>query len=198
MVSNEGHSGTEKPNRVEPAEALFARLDPRPKLLLGVGLQVQWHSPGAERLLKEPLPVTLVDGELRFPASRRANGAEEFLENVSATPERCLLRARNSSHWVLLNAWTVAADVRTVAVVCTLSVPYRRVAESGMAEALALTNAETRVLDCFARLCTPKEIASELDVSVGTVRSHLKQIYSKTGVETAVQLLQLTRGYCFQ
>jgi DNA-binding CsgD family transcriptional regulator len=52
------------------------------------------------------------------------------------------------------------------------------------------------VLDLFARLNSPREIAERLQISLSTVRSHLKQIYSKAGVDSAVQLTQLVRGYC--
>jgi DNA-binding CsgD family transcriptional regulator len=45
---------------------------------------------------------------------------------------------------------------------------------------------------------TPRKIAQDLGISVGTVRSHLKQIYSKAEVESAVQLLRLTHEYCRQ
>jgi DNA-binding CsgD family transcriptional regulator len=77
-----------------------------------------------------------------------------------------------------------------------LSVPHRGVDESGLARALRLTAAETRVLDQFARLNSPREIAERMQISLSTVRSHLKQIHSKAGVETAVQLTQLVRGFC--
>ena len=52
------------------------------------------------------------------------------------------------------------------------------------------------MLDLFARLHTPSQISEALGISVATVRSHLKQIYSKAEVESAVQLLRLTGGYC--
>ena len=41
-----------------------------------------------------------------------------------------------------------------------------------------------------------RPIADRMQVSISTVRSHLKQIHSKAGVETAVQLTQLVRGFC--
>jgi DNA-binding CsgD family transcriptional regulator len=107
-----------------------------------------------------------------------------------------LLRAAAKGHWALLEAWQLPLRHRAIGLVCTLSTPVRGVAESGLAEDLNLTRAETNVLDLFAKLRTPSQISEALGVSVATVRSHLKQIYSKAEVESAVQLLRLTGGYC--
>ena len=93
-------------------------------------------------------------------------------------------------------AWSLDSEWDAVCLLINLSVPHRSVAESGLAQALRLTGTETRVLDLFARLYSPREISDRLGTSLSTVRSHLKQIYSKAGVDSAVQLTQLVRGYC--
>jgi DNA-binding CsgD family transcriptional regulator len=176
--------------------AAVAQLDRRAKLVIRPDLRVLWRSPNADRLLVAPSPVVLAGDRLRFPSSNQVNGAIAFLDGVDGTPSRHLLRAAAKGHWALLQAWQLPVRHRAIALVCTLSVPIRGVAESGLAEDLNLTRSETGVLDLFARLHTPSQISEALGISVATVRSHLKQIYSKAEVESAVQLLRLTGGYC--
>lgn len=178
-------------------EAL-ADADRRAKVVIRPDLQVLWQSPNAADILVKPAPVLLEDGELRFPSTNQVNGAHAFLESVEETPRQHLLRAQAKGHWALLRAWVLPTRHRSIAVVCSLSVPCRGVGESGLADVLNLTRSETSVLDLFARMQTPRDIAEELGISVGTVRSHLKQIYSKAEVESAVQLLRLTNEYCRQ
>ena len=51
------------------------------------------------------------------------------------------------------------------------------------------------MLDEFARLARPSQIAERLNISLSTVRSHLKQIHTKMSVSSAVHLLRVTRAY---
>jgi DNA-binding CsgD family transcriptional regulator len=176
----------------------LADVDRRAKVVIRPDLQVLWQSANAPELLTRPAPVILEHGHLLFPSTNQVNGAHAFLESVEDTPRQHLLRAQAKGHWALLQAWTLPTRQRMIAVVCSLSVPCRKVADSGLAEELNLTRSETSVLDLFARMQTPREIAQDLGISVGTVRSHLKQIYSKAEVESAVQLLRLTHEYCRQ
>jgi DNA-binding CsgD family transcriptional regulator len=175
---------------------VLADLDRRAKVVIRPDLQLLWQSDGAEDILVEPSPVVLKDGKLCFPCSNQVNGAHEFLESVDHTPSQHLLRGRAKGHWALLRAWALPLRHRAIAVVCSLSVPCRRLADSDLPEKLNLTRSETSVLDSFVRLHTPRDIAEQLGISVGTVRSHLKQIYSKAEVESAVQLLRLTSEFC--
>ena len=55
--------------------------------------------------------------------------------------------------------------------------------------AFGLTRAEARVVARLARGLSPREIASELGVSVETVRSHLKRSYAKVGVRGQAELV---------
>lgn len=54
-----------------------------------------------------------------------------------------------------------------------------------------LTDCESAVLVGVAQAIRPKEIARHLDVSVHTVRAHLRSIYGKMGVNSAVELQKI-------
>lgn len=54
-----------------------------------------------------------------------------------------------------------------------------------------LTPAEARVLALLLDDCRPSEIAQQLAVSITTVRSHLKALFSKTGTRRQTELVAL-------
>ncbi len=171
-------------------------IDARPRIVIDRDRQVLWRSDNAERLLSPPVPLHLSDGQLSTDAVTTTNTLTEFIERVSFDCDSLLVRGESRKHWAMVLAWSPRDRPDDVCMLLNLSVPHRGVEESGLARTLKLTGAETRVLDRFARLNTPREIAEKMDISVSTVRSHLKQIHSKAAVESAVQLTQLVRGFC--
>lgn len=185
--------------RTRFAQRLLAEVgerDPRPKFVTRPDCTLAWHSENARELLRPPLPVRIDANRIKFADHIRPGGMQSFFEEACASPNCCFLRSATKGHWILLEAWPLEDRHPAIAVVCSLSVPCLSVIESGLAAELNLTRCEAHVLDLFANLLSPAQIAGELEVSIGTVRSHLKQIYSKAGLGSAVQLLQLTRGYC--
>ena len=58
-----------------------------------------------------------------------------------------------------------------------------------------MTTAESRVASMMISGATAEEIARALNISVETVRSHIKHIYAKTGVSSREALLSKLIGY---
>lgn len=54
-----------------------------------------------------------------------------------------------------------------------------------------LTQREKEILDSLARGRMNKEVANELDISIGTVRKHIQHIYEKLHVNTRVEAVNL-------
>jgi DNA-binding CsgD family transcriptional regulator len=175
---------------------MLGSIDARPRVVIDRERRLLWRSENAERLLTAPVPLRLTCGRLTADATATAVALAEFIEGVGHDCDSILLRGESRKHWAMVLAWSPCGFPGEVCLLLNLSVPHRSVAESGLARALRLTGAETRVLDQFARLNSPREIAEQMRISLSTVRSHLKQIHSKAGVETAVQLTQLVRGFC--
>jgi DNA-binding CsgD family transcriptional regulator len=170
--------------------------DARPKLVVGHHQEVLWCCEHAPRILKRPMPLILRDGKLSVADDELRGDLIEFLNHVGPHVERKLIRAKAQPHWLVLRAWKPAVSERAVCIVCSPSLPVRGVDESGLAMALKLTKAESRVLQEFAELRSPKEIARSLGLSVSTVRSHLKAIHAKALVTTSLQLLRLVHSFC--
>lgn len=177
-------------------EGMLGSIDARPRLVIDRDRRLLWRSENAESLLAPPVPLRLSGGRLMTDAESAATALAEFVEGIGHDCDSLLLRGESRKHWAMVLAWSPCGFPDEVFLLLNLSVPHRSVAESGLARALRLTAAETRVLDQFARLNSPREIGEQMGISLSTVRSHLKQIHSKAGVETAVQLTQLVRGFC--
>lgn len=177
-------------------ERMLGAIDARPRVVVDRQRRLVWRSENAERLLCAPVPLRLSGGLLTTDAATSTAAITEFIEGIGQDCDSMLLRGESRKHWAMVLAWSTCEFPDEVFLLLNLSVPHRGVEESGLARALRLTAAETRVLDQFARLNSPRQIAELMQVSLSTVRSHLKQIHSKAGVETAVQLTQLVRGFC--
>lgn len=171
----------------------FAAEDRTPKLLIDSHCRVLWASHRAEDLLQPPLPLWIEDGIIRAKAG---SPWPAFVENLTELEDRLLLGGETPCSWVLVRGWAEwRNEQRLVFLRCTPSWPLRSVEESGMAADFGLTKAEAAVLDQFARLQKPHQIAEHLRISISTVRSHLKQIHVKLSVNSSVHLLRITRAY---
>ena len=174
-----------------------AKRDPNPKVVIDGDCRVRWCSPGAEKLLEAPMPLCIKGGRLLANEGSGSHAWPPFVENLNETGDRLMLTGRMSGNWILVRGWAEwHGEERIVFLTCALSRPLRSVESSGLAADLGLTKTECAVLDAFARLEKPRQIAERLNISLSTVRSHLKQVHTKTSVNSSVQLLRLTRMYC--
>jgi DNA-binding CsgD family transcriptional regulator len=170
--------------------------DHRPKLVVDYDQAVLWSCDDAARILDEPMPLCVRKGKLIVSDDELRFEFVEFLHGVGPRMERKLIRGKAERHWAVVRAWKPVGWDRAVCILCSPSLPLRDVVESGLARELKLTKAETRVLKEFAELNSPKQIARQLDVSLSTVRSHLKTIHAKASVSSSAQLLRLTHTFC--
>ena len=79
----------------------------------------------------------------------------------------------------------------TLLLLTDLSMPPPRPAATIVSSVLGLTLAEAKVAIALAEGHSTSAIADELHITVETVRTHLKRIYNKTGVEKQHQLAAL-------
>ena len=68
---------------------------------------------------------------------------------------------------------------------------YTQTDLSGIAECFDLTPAETRTLEQLLHGCSVAEVATALRISENTVKSHLQNIFTKTGTSRQVHLLRV-------
>ncbi|KHL26516.1 hypothetical protein PK98_08940 [Croceibacterium mercuriale] len=169
-----------------------------PVVVIGEGNEVRWTSSGAERWLRAPAPVFLHAGRLCFDDQHWRGGVAR-LRTCLEGPERrqILLGDPSGSNWVIIAGWLrQLPDEQVLITTYRMAHPLRQAAHSGLAEQFRLTPAQCAVLDLFAHMLPPRDIAKSLGLTVHTVRSHFKTIHAKTGVRSSMQLLQLVRAFC--
>lgn len=176
--------------------AAFEAFDMRPRIVVDYDQRVLWCCDNSERLLDGPMPLCIRKDKLVVDDHELRGEFVDFLHGVGPDMQRKLIRGKAKRHWAVVRAWQPMRWDRAVCVVATPSRVQRDIVGSGLARELKLTNAEARVLSEFAELSSPKQIASDLGVSLSTVRSHLKQIHAKAAVTTSMQLLRLTHTFC--
>jgi DNA-binding CsgD family transcriptional regulator len=170
--------------------------DVRPRLIADASARLLWSSPSADRLLRQPFPVFIRKGRLCFEDGQTAQDGEAFLATLEPDGGRMLAINPTDGCWVLVSGWSEQLDNRRLLFLTFgLSQPTRDTLASGLAAHFGLTKAEATVLDHFACLRSPAEIARELHVTVNTVRSHLKRIHAKMAVTSSVRLLQIVRAF---
>lgn len=170
--------------------------DCSPRVMIDGHCNVQWQTAHAERLLQPPLPLWIKGGKVHAAGTSGGTSWPSFIENLGAESGRLLLNGTAPGAWVLVRGWAARfGGHRLVYLTCVLSWPLRDVASCGLAQDFGLTRSECAVLDEFARLAKPNEIAERLDISISTVRSHLKQIHTKLSVNSNVQLMRMVRAY---
>ena len=158
-------------------------------IVLGPDWRPESMSPGVEAWLRD-----LPDGSLtasRLPtavlavagrAARSATGADEPPEVAVA---RVLTR---SGHWVVLHGIPLAAvDSQRVAVIVEPAHPSR-IAPLLMS-AYGLTQREQQFTKLVLQGLSTIDMADRLVISVHTVQSHLRNVFTKTGVRTRRDLV---------
>lgn len=170
--------------------------DRSPRVLIDTRCNVLWQSPDAGRLLQPPMPLWLKGGRVHATGHSGVRTWSSFVDEIGEEGGRLLLTGKRAGTWVLLRGWAEWFGAnRLIFLKCAMSWPFRDVASSGLAQDFGLTRSECAVLDEFARLAKPSQIAERLGISVSTVRSHLKQIHTKMSVNSGVHLLRITRAY---
>ena len=175
----------------------MAHADHSPKVLVDGDCNILWQSPEATQLLRPPMPLMIKGNRLQSNLPGSSRRWTDFIDNLGENGDRLFLTADGASTWVLAQGWAEERDrERVIFLKFAMSWPFRDVVSSGLAADFGLTRSEAAVLDQFASLKKPAQIAEQLQISVSTVRSHLKQIHAKMGVNSGVQLLRITRAHC--
>ncbi|KHK93338.1 hypothetical protein LK12_03280 [Novosphingobium malaysiense] len=168
----------------------------RARLVVNDERQVLWASEVALALLEPQFPVVIADGALCFERANDPVACQEWLHSVGRKPSRFLVSGAQEDWWVVMNAWRgrLHADTAIYAEFILSHPPYRS-STSGMSKQFGLTPAECDVIDALVRLETPTKIADRLGVSINTVRTHIRRLYGKLGVNTQVQLIRIATAF---
>lgn len=171
-------------------------LDVRPRLVVDRKLNVLWACDRTDRIIAPPMPLQIQHGKLVADCPGVNAQLTELLQAVGSDPSVKLIRAEGSPYWIVVRAWKARGPQDAICLICSPSAPLRDITKCGLAEVLNLTRKEALVLERFAQLSTPKMIASDMGVSLNTVRAHLKSVHVKASVSSSTQLLRLIHTFC--
>lgn len=164
------------------------------EMLVSAELEVLWSNAAALALMSRRGPVRLSDNRLILSLRRQEDSLRAFLTGLGEgagvwamkAEERWLVRAETIAPadappaWLL--TWQAMAD------------PDRYL-WSDIGVHLRLTPSETRILRSLVDGLTVDQAASQLAVSVQTVRTHVRRIYAKLAVSNREQLFAAVLPY---
>ncbi len=160
----------------------------------------QWNK-NAEPLMEAGFPVhVLPGGELRLQCEKSAV-VLDFLTSrrgVQTTPHTAVVKGKDKENYRITlvrlqsDAFTEFLDGPTVAVIIEpmMATPFNERRDFLM-QTYKLTATEIRIASSIASGHSPKEVAIADHISYETVRTHLRNIYSKLGVNSQVGLVAL-------
>ncbi|PSJ43252.1 hypothetical protein C7I55_02420 [Sphingomonas deserti] len=181
------------------AESLALRwlaLEETARLLVTNTLELLWANGAARCAFDAATDLALRDGVL-VTAQRTAQAAlARFVEHCGGSVSTLCLPCENGSGHLLLRGRRLGPDPQGGCVGISFHRSVDHVAHFADIEtAFQLTRSEERVLQKMLDGMTADEIASDIRLSIETIRSHIRNIYVKVGVTSREGLFARLRAF---
>lgn len=161
---------------------------------------VGWVDEVAASILHSDLGIAVSGGHLRWSGRRSLLNDEAFStflsHNETSTKKRLFLRS-NDDQVLVLSRYTCPfelgghGDDKNFLIRISVLYLSSEIDEEGITQLYGLTAAESSVVSALAARANATLAASELGLSRETVKSHLRNIYGKTGTVSIGQLMLL-------
>lgn len=165
-------------------------LDTQARLVLDDALRLQRTNQAGQRLLDVGMIAPHVGHRLRFsePASNRLFQKQATLALSREDPVAALILPFGVARWVAVTMLKTIVDGTWVLLITLDDISSRTLIDASIAGAMfGLTPSELPVFQGVADAVCPKEMSRALNISVNTVRAHLRSIYAKMNVSGAPQ-----------
>lgn len=160
------------------------------------GQRVVWHNDGAAKLIEDADGFDLRDGFLVCSASSSGNKLGRFLSQLGTKLSTLVLPREDGAAHLLLRGWKVGWDGDALCCLELVSDDGDFTAEYRDIDAIfGLTRSEHRVILGMLQGNQVGALADRLSVSVDTVRTHVRHIYDKVGVNSREELFALMHPY---
>ncbi len=168
----------------------WLEIDHRARMIVSNDLHVRWHNRRATEALFRAVGIDLRDGELVFgtPAVQRAFAT--FVGALGSELHTLAVPSEDDSDVILLRGWRAQHQGESLACIEIVrdnrdfTCQYRDIDV-----VFRLTPAEHRIVLRSLSGQTVSSIAAALGLSLDTVRTHIRRIYSKLGVGSREELL---------
>jgi DNA-binding CsgD family transcriptional regulator len=165
----------------------WLEIENRARMVLARSLHLLWQSDAASRLLDDTGPL-MRKGDQVVGSDRAAHSALVKCLDAAA--------AGGSAHALLedgdgVRQFVVEARALAAGPDAPIGVTVREQEDPALPDISAvfgLTWSERQVVSLLIKGLNPTEIAESLNISVLTVRTHIKRVYSKLGIHTKEQL----------
>jgi len=170
---------------LQHALAQWIEADGRARVLVDDALRICWLSPAAERLMNGPGSILVRNGHLRTRENRFDRQLRELIDCASRQMSSCCVHDTKTGEHLVLTAVRLAAPsqdrVGLTLVRASDDFPFQL---ADLHSAFGFTQTEGRV--AYHLMCgrTAEETAHELEVSLETVRTHIKRAYAKLSVSS--------------
>lgn len=192
MIDREGAVSLTSDRRLA---ARWLDRDGTARLIIDRELKILWQNVSAGPILSSGFAVSVKNGRISFADTLGDGHWRTTLSSIGGKYRRFVVQdVRGNS-----NAVIGAFSCEPLSAICLTIVPISSsydLSSSGLVERFQLTSAETRVAQLLVDLMSPKEAAEELGVSINTVRTHIRRLYSKAAVRSQPELLRLAMSYC--
>ncbi|GAA0728901.1 helix-turn-helix transcriptional regulator [Sphingomonas japonica] len=170
--------------------------DSRPRLIVAADLQVLWSNRPASQQLGDDAGVVLRDGALAFASATAQRDFTDFIEALGEELGTVSIPYPDRSAHLLFRGRRIGVDGRSAACLeFTRDTAGFMANYSDIDRVFSLTRAEHRIVVGLLNGRTASQLATDLLISVDTVRTHVRRIYSKVGVRSREEMFSRLRPY---
>lgn len=169
-----------------------------PTFLIGEGTRVLWINGAAERILVEGEPFFRQNGLLVCADKSQAAGFQTFLAAVQTAPGAWIMNQADQTRLLVRGeSLRPAGEEPAVSIMLYPTNAEERYVWADLGRIFRLTKAELAVVKILLGGGSVDEIAEQQAVSVETVRTHVRRLYSKLGVNNREQLFATVSQFRF-
>ncbi|WP_374126858.1 helix-turn-helix transcriptional regulator [Sphingomonas sp. 28-62-11] len=189
-----------RPVQVDVAQimAAWAMSEGRPRLVLADDCTILWCDQRINTIALNDFGLSIGRGKLAATHPPAHFTLAMFINEIDGNMSVATFRDRNHQDCCIvmrgrqLNlGGTLVLGIELVTERAAASALY-----AGIREAFGLTVAEERFVQKLLDGRTAAMVAADLDITVDTARSHIRQIYAKIGINSREALFHRLRAYC--
>ncbi len=178
---------------VERTLSCWSKLDGRPRLIIKRDGSLVACSESARRILRNSDCLKLKRGRIEIAHDRDGSKFAQILSATAAEATTLLLRNGEQQEHLIVRSIHLEADLMCISLQKASSDHYVRLPDLGVA--FRLTQSESRIVEDLYNGMSPQEIADQNDISIHTVRAHLRRCYDKLNITSREQLWHRLSAY---
>lgn len=169
----------------------WADLEARPRVILGLDLELIWSNTAADEAMADGSEVALVDGRLRLADPRETESLRAFVAESTGTVS-AWCATRGDGRGVLFRAWRIEVDDRVCVGIVFHPAGERYLPQwADFSRVFGLTGSEFRVALRLLDGLQIEAVASAVGITVGTARIHVRNLYGKLNVNSREAMFRL-------